>query len=49
MDLIMTGWMQENPIVSRISPAIDPVDDMVIFPARHVCDFITADGAETVL
>ncbi len=49
MDLFMTGWMQENPIVSRISPAIEPVDDMVIFPTRYLGDFLTADGAETIL
>ncbi len=49
MDLFMTGWMQENPIISRICTPIDPMDDMVIFPARLVCDFITAEGTETVL
>ena len=49
MDLFMTGWMQENPIINRICTAIDPVDDMVIFPAGQIGDFITADGAETVL
>ena len=49
MDLFVTGWMQENPIISRICATIDPVDDMVIFPAGQIGDFITADRTETIL
>jgi hypothetical protein len=49
MDLSMTGWMQENPIVECVCTAVNPIDDMVIFPAGQVRDFVAADRAETVL
>ena len=45
----MTGWMQENPIIECVCATVDPVDDMMIFPAGQVCDFIAANRAKTVL
>jgi hypothetical protein len=49
MDLLMTGWVEQDPIVKGIRPTINPVNQVMIFPAGFFGYFSLTNGAVAVL